>query len=678
MVLIATFNAPYNQYTDEGDTLLGGHVIAHGGVLYRDYASQHMPLSYYLAALCTLVAKTNLIGLKVLWGVAIAIWILGMSRHLAKAYGPWVAVAFVTLVIASQPLTWGHMILPEAIVGYCTAHLLILFVTRDRRILRVPELVTWAVLIAAIPLSSAVFIPLAAGLYILRLWRIGTAERGSLPLGDAFRRRTRYIVLGTVFAILPYLVVIVYFAANHALSDFHFWAFTFNTDYYSKFTSDSPTSTADSFFAILQAPTQSALAVISGVFDTPNMNWLPLLFLLTGAVTIYVAVRRKRIADGLAIALALVGTSTRSGTFQGTFGQAHGTIAAAIVEILVACVALTFIVSARSGERDRDGTGVMKVLAGLAIVVLAITSIAQMSTDGRSYLQRNELVNTALPDSTANIVNTVNTSSKDTYWIAPFDTFGVLFIKSQNVSNSYGWVPWSEACAKCKAEQMNALQTKKPNVLVLTSGSIWNVPTSTFMAPMIAFAKQYYYQYTDPRLGDAYFLMTNMEQNTARLKAAGYSTTLSPLAAVHGATLSTVCPGSPNTTINGLADGATLTQSFTSSLSELDGLQVEIGTYARKSSGTLQVELQSSAGKKLATASVNLADVPDNSTATFVFPKVTNAKGKVFTARFTTSGTPTSKSIGLYSFTKNCAPNAKTTFAGHKVTGDLGLSYYGK
>lgn len=64
-------------FTDEQDVLFGGYNIAHGQDLYRSYLSQHMPFSYYFAALPALLGARTVFQYRVwmyllmtlVWGV---------------------------------------------------------------------------------------------------------------------------------------------------------------------------------------------------------------------------------------------------------------------------------------------------------------------------------------------------------------------------------------------------------------------------------------------------------------------------------------------------------------------------------------------------------------------------------------------------------------------------------
>ncbi len=58
-LMLCTF-AVTSGYCDETDNMLGGMIIANGGILYRDYVTQHTPLAYYICSLFALTGAASI------------------------------------------------------------------------------------------------------------------------------------------------------------------------------------------------------------------------------------------------------------------------------------------------------------------------------------------------------------------------------------------------------------------------------------------------------------------------------------------------------------------------------------------------------------------------------------------------------------------------------------------
>ena len=48
-------------FCDEVDNMVGGMVVADGGVVYRDFYSQHTPVMYYLCAIFRLLGASSIL-----------------------------------------------------------------------------------------------------------------------------------------------------------------------------------------------------------------------------------------------------------------------------------------------------------------------------------------------------------------------------------------------------------------------------------------------------------------------------------------------------------------------------------------------------------------------------------------------------------------------------------------
>ena len=73
------FNGPF---IDENDNLRGGLVIANGGVLYRDYITQHTPVVYYLCSIFALLGADSVAQFRISYYILeAAVWMFLYIRH---------------------------------------------------------------------------------------------------------------------------------------------------------------------------------------------------------------------------------------------------------------------------------------------------------------------------------------------------------------------------------------------------------------------------------------------------------------------------------------------------------------------------------------------------------------------------------------------------------------------
>lgn len=518
---IFIFNAPYYDFTDEADNLLGGQFIAsNNGTLYIDYFSHHMPLTYFVSALLFFIIGTKLIAIKVAFGVAMALWILSMSRHLYKAFGLIAFIAFTLLVALTQTLSWSHMILGETLAAFAIAHALILFITSNKRSPSWPDIISYSLLASIVVLSVLSYLPIALLLYSMGLWVLYKYELGQKRLFSI--TNVGKILLTLSVYVLPYIFVMGYFVLTHSLSEFREQAINFNTLYYSQFTSDAPISKLDAALSIVQGITQSLYSVVT---FQPNVKSpiIAALFCLVVILSLTVLYRSKLIIVSVVTSIILLLSSSRGGatTLFSNSDTVRSSIVLSIVGILVIAIALMML-SKREIKKD-----IVKrwfgVSAFLFIILISLSSISLMSTIGREYVKGKATVDTKLePGSPATVINLVN-SPDDYYWIGPIDFSSQIKTNSQFASNHRFYAPWHAACGSCTTDLLGDLETNKPTIIAFSKDvSIWGHKPKDYAPQLMAFLDSNYYKLSDPALSNFYFRNEKASSINKALGAKGY------------------------------------------------------------------------------------------------------------------------------------------------------------
>lgn len=134
LVVLVTFLLllPYVSqgcFGDENDNIQGGILIAKGGVLYKDYVTQHTPFLYYLCALFAKLGAESIQQFRLCWYLFTAmIWGFIYYRHVEK-FGKkrmWILPILNILLVASLH-DQGMMIMSDNVQGLCMVMLLFEF-----------------------------------------------------------------------------------------------------------------------------------------------------------------------------------------------------------------------------------------------------------------------------------------------------------------------------------------------------------------------------------------------------------------------------------------------------------------------------------------------------------------------------------------------------------------------
>ena len=237
-LLLFSFCITY-QFTDETDNLLGGITIAKGGVLYRDYVTQHTPFVYYLCGLFALFGAKSAEQFRLSYYLFVSVvWGLLYMRH-RRQFGRKMimlplAVILITNSMALSLPRAGGMILSDNVQGLCFVALLLEFLKYFEE-----KTINWdrAVIVSICIMGSlgSAFVS-AFSLIWFALAFLVAEVRGCNAVNTSFSWLfNRYWKLvAAVF--LPLVLVAVYFAANHALGRAFDQFYSFNRDVYSKYT----------------------------------------------------------------------------------------------------------------------------------------------------------------------------------------------------------------------------------------------------------------------------------------------------------------------------------------------------------------------------------------------------------------------------------------------------------
>ena len=124
LILLMYRNIP--NFTDEGDVMLGAMMLSKGKLIYVDFASQHLPFTYYLFSLFAFLGVHSVLGFRLsLYFLLALVWAFMYLRY-NKAVGKIVLILypFMYILYMSVPDFYSATLLSEHIEAQC---LVILF-----------------------------------------------------------------------------------------------------------------------------------------------------------------------------------------------------------------------------------------------------------------------------------------------------------------------------------------------------------------------------------------------------------------------------------------------------------------------------------------------------------------------------------------------------------------------
>ncbi|MCR5777950.1 MAG: hypothetical protein K6G84_11125 [Lachnospiraceae bacterium] len=319
LLLLNSF-AVSGTFTDEWDNIRGGMVIAKGGVLYRDYVTQHTPVMYYLCGIFAMLGAGSLQQFRLSYYFFEAvIWGLLYVRH-AKNIGKkkMIILASLECIFVSSVLgaSQGYMILSDGMQGICMVALLLEFLGyyRDNEI-------DWkrSIIISLSVWGSfgSAFISAYAILFVVIIFlilEIVYISKVKIKPIDLIKRYYRLLLS----MIIPFIAATLYFKLNHSLKRAFEQFYLFNREVYSKYT-----SIGDNLFEPFITSAQNFFGIIADKFNAiivstaTNADILQFAIATVATTVIVTMCIKKKYIESLPLFLVMIFSASRGYGFHG-------------------------------------------------------------------------------------------------------------------------------------------------------------------------------------------------------------------------------------------------------------------------------------------------------------------------------------------------------------------------
>lgn len=295
--------------SDEGDNMLGALTVARGGDIYKAYFSQHTPFAYYFTSLFALLGVNSVIGFKLAFGVVLlAFWLI-----LYRAYAGLIPKMALRFFIVAYPLLapfcLGHLILAEVFTAHALVVLLIEYLCYLETRALTPGRMAVISLCVFVAIMSCFVSVYAVGMIMLGF---GAGELKGLSRTEipACWRRWRLFM---ILLILPFILLLNWYAATDNVRNFYEQAYLFNRTVYSRYVGMGTSAVAP----LLSMP----IAWFWHGWHALTNGALTLSLLLAGANLVFLAgLFRRRPLAALIVILFLAATGIRGYAGQGYEG----------------------------------------------------------------------------------------------------------------------------------------------------------------------------------------------------------------------------------------------------------------------------------------------------------------------------------------------------------------------
>ena len=248
-------SAFWNQFwfvSDEAEIFMHGQAIANGQLLYRDTASQHTPLMYYISAFFSLMGVTTITGFRLCFYALIsALWAIMYYRYSPRRGKLAVVLYPLLYIFFISQLTYAETcILSDQFQGLGMVILFYEFLEfNEKRTLGVSNciMISLSVLISFGSAFVAAFAICVMALTVVSL-DVWGYFKNKTPLKEAWSELwRRYLKLAGI-VLAPMALICAFYIISGTMDDFIAWAYTLNRTTYAEYLDGYGNSIIDGFF----------------------------------------------------------------------------------------------------------------------------------------------------------------------------------------------------------------------------------------------------------------------------------------------------------------------------------------------------------------------------------------------------------------------------------------------
>ncbi len=475
-LLLCSFSVG-GTFTDENDNIRGGLVISNGGVLYKDYVTQHTPVVYYLCSIFAMLGAGSVIQFRLSYYFLEAlIWIFIYMRN-ADFYGKKkiFLLSILEVVCTSSVISpQGYQILSDGWQGLMFVILMLEFLRyyQDKKI-------GWdrSIILSICIWGSfgAAFVSAYALIWVAIIFLFIEIKDWLTEKITARKIIGRYYKF-FISLIVPLAAAILYFKANHSLRRAFDQFYTFNREVYPKYTSGLGENIAQPFINGIQ----NFFNIIANNFNSivkaeaTNVTILQLVIMALAVSILIKLFERNRFTESIILLLMTIFSATRG---YGFHGLAAWYIAVMIIALNTDCI-----------KEMKPKLG--KPVIGIISIILMSTYVVAV---GNNLLYEQPSVSEL---ESQVIALTENDEDKDIFLDAYCCDSIYFFYKDRKPVNAAVYMlPWYMDWYE--KDDIDALNDKNPHIVVYNEDrTTWKISHYT-----VAFEEVLRSNYT--RLGDA-------------------------------------------------------------------------------------------------------------------------------------------------------------------------------
>ena len=609
-------------FVDELDVFYGGYNIVKSGDLYRFYPTQHMPFSYYIAAVIALFGARTAFQFRVGFYVLLSLGWTGMYIRYRKHFSRLALLCMPVLYLAQLRMhSLGTSMVSDHWqgIGLVIVLMELLLYSRRKRISAGAACMISAGIVLSFGTTFLSAYPLLIVFLGVAAMQVCLIAREKQPAVPILREDGRLVLI----CLCPFAVLILWYLVTGNLGNAIGGAYDLNVNVYSKYLNGFGTSPGSTL--IWTIPNWFSYQKKAIEYLTTGPRWAVQIFAQTASLIalVWSLIREKKVIAGITFLLAVIMTGVRA--FDGFHGAPY---------MAVTCIPMAFCLDASISAfvQKRQMRHAVPALISLGFA-LAMVAPEIPTVTGLYYLPQL-LSNPVYAESNQGYLEVLTEPGERIHTGDISVTSGIVMKEGLRldeytpaISNPWFYEYYGE-------RELAALKKNRTRIVVYDpDGEIWGYTVREYAPDFVQYVEENY----TPVTQDVYVLNEDYPAARETLRRIGYGTRTAAM------------PGVKAILGDMMEDGKSLEQRFTADGGTITAVQAALATYIGKNkAGAVATLLDGETGEVLATSALPRQEIKDGVKTRFAMHAETEA-GKDYIVRIETDGTtPAGKSTGLH------------------------------
>jgi hypothetical protein len=421
-LLISSFAYDVDGFIDELDNFRGGMVIARGGVLYKDYITQHTPITYYICSIFALFGAGSMAQFRLSFYLLQSLIWGGLYFRHAEHFGkikmfilPILDVVFVTSIFPYQ----GCMVLSDRVQGISFVALMLEYLRylKDKQLGISRSLIIVTSIFVSFGAAFLSVFPLFCLAILVFIREVLYWRENKISIKLLFSRYAGLVLTTLILLIL----VFVYFWINDAIQIAYEQSFKFNLEVYPYYIGGFGANKIQPFINAFQ---NFFNVFKNGVIEilasrATGMGILQLILITAATACLFNLLQKKKYFEALGLFFAMCFSATRGYDFH------------SIAALHVACLIIAV-----------NFDSLLRLLKKVAVPILGLIAVFVLSVYieavGNNLLAKQPIIS----DMENRAVTDTNTGDEIFFdaWIC--DSLYLLYKDRYPVNSCIYFLPW--------------------------------------------------------------------------------------------------------------------------------------------------------------------------------------------------------------------------------------------